>query len=344
MSQPLYVTCLGLTCPVGLDPVAAAAAMRCAITGFAELHYTDTTGQPVVGAAVPGLGPNLRGHFRLVELLSMAVAGIEDRLSPDLKLGELPVLLCTCVPESGVRLKGLVGEVESRLGLSFRRADSSHVARGHVAVFEALGHARRLLAGGYATACLIIAVDTLIDARALLILDQAKRLKTAIESDGVIPGEAAGVLLVTRRPRDGVQLHVRGIGFSEESATVLNEEPLLGKGMAAAIRQALAEAGAGMHDIDFRLADAAGESYAFEELVLGRTRVMRTNRERQDLWQPAGSTGDCGAAAGLVQLAWAEQAFARGYAPGALAMAHCAATSGTRAVAVLEGGGTGHVA
>jgi 3-oxoacyl-[acyl-carrier-protein] synthase-1 len=125
------------------------------------------------------------------------------------------------------------------------------------------------------------------------------------------------------------------LGFATEAATVLNEEPLLGKGMAAAVQDALREARLAMHEVDFRLSDVAGESYAFEELALAQSRLMRQTRETQDLWHPADSVGDCGAVAGLIQFAWAEQAFLRGYAPGPVAALHASSAFGGRAAAVV---------
>lgn len=336
MAEPLYVTCLGLVCPVGLAPESAAAAMRAGIDAFTDLSYIDNAGEPIVGAIVPGLSHDLRGRARVVELLTRALEVIESRLPRGLTSTHLPLILCTREPERpGARLNGIVGEVEARVGLTFRRDGSIHIARGPVAAFEALNHARRILSKNRTEACLITAVDTLVDARTLLWLDRAKRLKTPEQTDGVIPGEAACVVFVTKRPMTPSQFAVRGLGFGEETATVVNEEPLLGKGMAAAVRAALGEAGLAMHEVAFRLSDVAGESYAFEELVLAQSRLMRKTRETQDLWHPAGFVGDCGAAAGLVQFAWAEQAFARSYAPGSVALAHGSAAAGARAAAVV---------
>lgn len=338
MAEPLYITCLGLVCPVGLTPASAAAAMRAGISAFIDLPYVDSEGEPIVGATVPGLPDELRGSARLVELLVRAFEGVEAHLPQDLTSMHLPLILCTCEPERpSVQLKSIVGEVEARLRLAFRRDDSAHVARGPVAAFEALAHARCILSEGRTKACLIAAVDTLLDARTLHWLDQVKRLKTSAQSDGVIPGEAASVALVTPRAVTPSCLAVRGLGFAVETATVLNEEPLLGKGMAAAVKGALAEAELAMYEVDFRLSDVAGESYAFEELVLAQSRLIRQARESQDLWHPASSIGDCGAAAGLIQLAWAEQAFARAYAPGPVALAHGSAAAGARAAAVVTG-------
>jgi 3-oxoacyl-[acyl-carrier-protein] synthase-1 len=339
MIEPLYVTCLGLICPVGLTPESAAAAMRAGITGFVELPYVDNTGEPIVGAVVSKLPTNLNGRARLVELLAGALTELQVRFPPDIASGPLPLLLCTREPDRpGPPVSHIVAEVETRLGLSFRRKGSGHIPSGSVSVFRALAHAGGMLANSEAEACLVAAVDTYFDRRSLRWLDQAKRLKTPAQSDGIIPGEAAGVILVSRLPITQSTLAVRGLGFAEETATVLNDEPLLGKGMALATQRALAQAELAIHDVDWRLSDVAGEAYGFEELVLAQARLMRQTRQSQVLWHPAGSAGDCGAAAGLLQLAWIQVAFTRSYAPGPFALAHCSAPQGDRAVALLGNG------
>src|SRR5262249_36695421 len=110
---------------------------------------------------------------------------------------------------------------------------------------------------------------------------------------------------------------VVGLGFGHEPSGVLSEEPLLGRGLADAGRQALAEAGWGFHELEFRLADLTGESYGFREHALAHARLMRVVRlEDHPLWHPAESIGDTGAAAGVVLLVLAAVAFAKGYAPG----------------------------
>ena len=179
----------------------------------------------------------------------------------------------------GGRRWGVLAEVCSQVGLEFRREGSANIASGSTAVFEALAGAKRLLAAERTRGCLIVAVDSLVDARALRWLDQGKRLRTALNPNGVTPGEAAGVALVTSGPISESLVAVRGLGFAVETATVLNNDPLLGIGMTAAIRNALRDAGLAMHNVDFRLSDVAGESYAFEELVLAQTRLTRQPRE-----------------------------------------------------------------
>jgi 3-oxoacyl-[acyl-carrier-protein] synthase I len=339
VASTLYVSCLGLVCAVGLTPESASAAMRSGIAGFSDLPYVDNNGAPVVGAIVPALPNDLRGRERLIELFKLCVEGFDQRLPSDIDRQYLPLLVCTREPDlPGPHAASIVVEVEARLGFRFCRERSGHVPRGAVAGFEALRQARHILAESDSTACLVIAVDSLVDARALQRLDRTMRLKTPVRSDGIIPGEAACLMLVAVRPLTPWPVTLGGLGFAAEHATVLSDEPLFGKGMTAAVREALSEAGLSLHEIDFRLSDVAGESYAFEELVLAQSRLMRQTRQSQDLWHPAAFIGDCGAAAGLIQLAWAEQAFAKGYAPGPIALAHGATAAGDRAAAVICAG------
>ncbi len=335
---PLHLSAIAMVCPVGLTAPSACAALRAGIDGFTDLPYLDDDGEPIVGAVIPDLAPDLRGRPRLMALGTMVFEALPQRLPAGLDLQDCPLIFCTREPERpGARFNSMLQEIETGLGITFRRDGSCHVDKGQVAAFEAIARVAELLVSGEIKACLIAAVDSLIDARSLNWLDRAQRLKTSTQSDGAIPGEAACLILASLKPMTPTSVTVQGLGFGMEPATVLDDEPLLGEGMAAAVRQALAQAGLEMHEVAFRLSDVAGESYAFEELVLAQSRLSRQPRASQDLWHPAECVGDCGAASGLVQLAWAEQAFANAYAPGPTALAHASTASGARAAAVLQG-------
>ena len=335
-SSPMHASCLSLVSAVGLTPESACAAMRAGLVRIGETSFKDNRADPIVGAVVPGLGPRVRGRQRIVELLCCVLAGLPQRLPSGLRPGSVPLLFCTReVDCPGADLGGVLAEAEARLNLGLRVADASEFADGTVAAFKAMAHARRLFTRGAAQAALIVAVDSLMDTRTLHWLDEHKRLKKDENPDGVIPGEAACVTLVTSCPLFSAAPCVAGLGFGHETATVLNEEPLLGKGMAGAVRDALAEAGLRMHEVAFRLSDVAGESYGFEELALAQIRNTTIPRSSQSLLHPASSIGDCGAANGLLQLAWAEQAMRRRYARGPVALAHASAHTGSRAAAVL---------
>lgn len=333
----VYVSCVSLVCPVGYSAASTAAALRAGISGFSETGYRDGNGEPIVGAMVEALHPDLRGRERLVALIQLALRELSPGIGDRLPWDRMPLILCSHeVERPGARLAGIVDELRFPAGARFAGKRAAHVAGGAASAFEAVAMARSYLARPDAQACLILAADSLIDARVLHWLDHSLRLKTSVHTDGVIPGEAACLAVVSKEPVSDDPVAVHGLGLAMETATVLNEEPFRAEGMKAALHAALRECGIALHEVDFRMSDVAGESYAFEELVLAQTRLMRKVRADQPLWHPADCIGDCGAAAGLIQFAWAGQAFHRGYAPGPVAALHAASAFGRRAAAVVS--------
>jgi 3-oxoacyl-[acyl-carrier-protein] synthase-1 len=338
----MEIVATGMVCSVGLTAAASCAALRAKVAKFDELPYSDNNGEPIVGAAVPGLDPRLTRRARLLELLAPALSDILASAHVD-RTERIPLLVGLAEPEraggGGDWAESMLADVTSRVGTSFDRERSATVCTGHTAGFEGLRLARELLRDPAVPACLVCGVDSFINARSLLALERVSRLKTPDNSDGVIPGEAAACVLVVRpegEPRDGCVARVAGLGFARESATLLNDEPFLGAGLASAARAALAEPGWGLHEVDYRISDVGGESYAFKEQSLVVSRLMRVRRECLPLWHSADSIGDTGAASGVVQLVMALHAYRKRYAPGRRAICFTSSVAGPRAVAVLE--------
>lgn len=330
----------GLVCAVGFNAAAACAAMRAGIAGFAELPYRDNSGEPIVGAAVPGLPPNLKRDDRLLTLLEGA---LKDGLTSAafVRTDTIPLLVGLAEsgrPGGGDSLAGdLIPRMQKRLNRKFHPDLSCCLARGHTAGFELLKIARELLQDPDVPACIVAGVDSYLNASSLVWLDQHERLKTLDNSDGVIPGEAAAVIAVRRPPVAGVSAEVIGLGFGKETAHVLSEDTLLGLGLTEAARNALMEAKLGFHEIDWRISDVSGEQYGFKELALVEGRLMRVVRkEAQPVWHSADSIGDSGAAAAVVQLVVAEQSIRKGYAPGNKSLCLASSVSGERAAVVVR--------
>ena len=331
------ISCLSMISPVGYTPQSTAAALRAGISAFEELPYRERGGDSIVGAMVPAVSVETRGNARLMTLANLVFEALPRECIEELPWNHMPLFLC--MPESqrpGPRLRETVANVTLQNGIMLRPPQILCIEGGSTAAFQAVDQARTMLSATNIPACLILAIDSLIDARVLAWLDEDYRLKPSEQTDGVIPGEAGCLAIVGRTPIARTSATLCGLGLAREMATVRNDEPLLGKGLASALRTALNEAGIEMHDVDFRISDVAGESYAFEELVLSQTRLMRQVRPSQPLWHPADCIGDCGAATGLIQFTWAEQAFARGYAPGAVAALHGSSAFGTRAAAIVR--------
>jgi 3-oxoacyl-[acyl-carrier-protein] synthase-1 len=315
--------------------------MRAAIAKFDELPYRDSRYRPIIGAAVPAVGLDLQAELRLVAMLVLA---LEDCLAqaPALSWPSVPLLVGLAEPGrpggAASLAESLLPQVQEKLGVQFHPRLSRVLAKGHTAGFECLRLARQLLQTPDVPGCLVCGVDSYINASSLQWLEQHWRLKREDNSDGVIPGEAAAVVYVQRQPpaKAETRVAVLGLGFGQEKATVFSEEPLLGLGLTAAARAALAEAKLTMQAIDFRLSDVTGEAYAFKEHSLAVCRLTRTWKAEFPHWHCADSIGDSGAAAGLCQLVLAHHAFSKDYAFGDRCTCYTSAVPGERAVAVLE--------
>jgi 3-oxoacyl-[acyl-carrier-protein] synthase-1 len=335
----MFIESTGMVCSVGLSAAAACAAMRAGIAGFQELPYLDDQGEAIVGAVVPGVPLDMTRSERLGDLLSMAIIDCLGQVGSG-PVEHIPLLVGLAEPErpgaTGLE-DDIIARSFERVGSSFRPHGIRTIVKGHTSGFEGLRVARELFRNRGISACLVCGVDSYVNARSLLWLDQHQRLKTSSNSDGVIPGEAAAAVLVRHDtpPCADILTRIGGLGFAHENAVVMSEDPMLGLGLANAMRGALAEAGLKMHDIGFRLSDVTGESYGFKEQTLALGRVMRTLRTHLPLWHCADSIGDTGAAAGICQLVRAAHAFQKRYAPEGRGMCFTSGVSGDRAVAVL---------
>jgi 3-oxoacyl-[acyl-carrier-protein] synthase I len=339
----LYFTSCGMACAVGGSVAAACAAIRANLDGFQELPYLDDDSEPIRGAPVPFVPWSDPPLERLSALLAMSVSDCIAG-APWVGTAAVPLLLGIAEPDrpGGLRVAhpaALIDDIGRRLGARFHPELSRVIASGHTSAFHALAVARGIVDSGAAPLCLVAGVDSYLNATSLLWLAEHFRLKTTTNSDGVIPGEAAACVLVEGKPRaDTAAVALLGLGFGHEPAGILTSDaPLHARGLVEASRAALTEAGLGLHEIDFRISDAAGEGYAFKELALALQRLLRVRREDFPLWHPAEAIGDTGAAAGFCQLTLAIQAFRKGYAPGPRAISHGASIAGERAAAILDG-------
>ena len=336
----MWISATGLVCPVGLSALEACTAMRAGVSIASEVPYVGNDGELIVGAAVSALSFELPRSERVFSMLCRAlvdciVGGDEIRLeSTPLMVLPQTAQVGACPELEGTRV---FAALRDNMGWTFDVANSQVFTQGATGTAHAFAEAAKYMQKTGGDNCLIVAADSLLHARTLLKLEQQGRLKTVERSDGVIPGEAAACVLVTRRQKRPYSPQVLGMGFATEVATVLNDVPFRADGLTAAARVALREAGMTMADLDYRISDAAGESYAFREQSLLVTKLLRERKVDFELWHPAEHVGDTGAAAGLVQLAVISDAFRAGYAPGSRVISCCSAASGERTAMILQG-------
>jgi 3-oxoacyl-[acyl-carrier-protein] synthase I len=335
-ADPIAIHSIGLVTPVGLSAPAACAAMRCKLSNPSETRFIDSAGEWIMAHRVP-LEKPWRG---LAKLTRMAALAIDECLAevPTDERTDLPLLLCVAERERHGRLDGLDDQlsldIASELNLRFA-ATSGVIAQGRVSVAVALSHARRLIHEQSVSRVLIAATDSLLTWPTLSHYERNGRLLTAKNSNGFMPGEGAGALLVAA-PKGGAELLCTGMGFGVEKAHIDSGEPLRADGLATAIKTALGEAGCEVQDFDFRITDNSGEQYYFKETSLAVSRILRVHKDEFDIWHPAECTGEIGAVTGATVLASAKVACEKNYSKGPTCLVHMANDAGQRAAMCLR--------
>jgi 3-oxoacyl-[acyl-carrier-protein] synthase I len=337
MSAPhLAIINTGLVSSVGLTAPASCAAIRAKVSNANETRFVGSDGEWIMAHSVL-LGKPWLGRAKLVQ---MAVLVIEECLTdvPQHNWTQIPLMLCIAERDRPGRLEGLddelLLEIQSELGIEFAK-QSLILPYGRVGASTALMRTRALLRDASVPYSLIVAVDSFVHWPTLVEYERQGRLLASNNSNGFLPGEGAGALLVGPS-QNGQQLLCAGLGFATETATIEAEQPLRGEGMAKAIKGALAEAECEFTDLDFRITDLSGEQYYFKEAALGLSRILRVRKELFDIWQPAECVGEVGAVSGVITMAVANAAYRKSYAPGPRVLCHAANDDGLRSAAVLQ--------
>jgi 3-oxoacyl-[acyl-carrier-protein] synthase I len=335
-TPPLGILGCGMMTGVGLTAEASCTAIRCAIDNFQETRFIDGGGEWIIGSEVP-LEEPWRGIPKLARLLAGPLRECLD-LIPDVPPEGIPVLLCVAEEDRPGRLEGLGDplffETCELLGVRFHEK-SRVIAQGRVGGAVALHHASRLIYEEGFRHVIVAGVDSYLVAGTLDAYEERERLLTPDNSDGFIPGEAGGALLVVP-PGAGKGLVCLGMGFAVEPATIESEEPVRADGLTKAISDALTAAGLSMGDLDYRITDIGGEQYQFNEAALAEARLLRQHKEEFDIWHPADCIGEVGAASLPCILGVTIHASGKGYACGPRAIAHLGNDDGKRAALVLS--------
>jgi 3-oxoacyl-[acyl-carrier-protein] synthase-1 len=337
VAAPVAIQRTGLVTSVGLTAPASCAAFRTKLTNPVETRFIDADGKWVMAHEVP-LDKPWRGLARLSHRAAMAIAeALQD--IPKTEWSQLPLLLCVAESDRPGRAedqdKDLFARIEAALGARFAKS-SAIVAQGRVSVPVAIAQARTLLGGAGVSRVVVAAVDSLLNWPTLNHFEQRRRLLAEHNSDGFMPGEAAGALLLGAPRGTPGELLCTGIGFGREAAHIDSEQPLRADGLTQAIAAALSDAGRQMHDMDFRITDNSGEQYYFKETTLALSRSLRVLKDEFDIWHPAECTGEVGAASGAILLSAAKAACEKRYARGDDILVHLTNDAGQRAALTLQ--------
>jgi 3-oxoacyl-[acyl-carrier-protein] synthase I len=327
----MIVSGAGMVTAVGNGWEQSGAAIRAGIAGFREVPFVFD-GEPLIAAPARSRTANALGTSLLANLAALAVsnAGAIPEMT------QCPLLLALpepIGPDGAPNWEGIAAEMQARLGVEI----SDHIEAfeaGSISTFMALSRARELLEE--VDACVIVAVDSLIQRSRLGDLAARGRLKTASNPDGLIPGEAAVCLVIKPANSQNQGPLVRGLGFSKESVLVGDSNPILGHGLASAMKSALADAKLSMEDVNVRVSDLTGERYGFADANYAMARVLRVRKPILELIHLMDSIGSVGAASGACQLAYLKFGYERDCVPEGAATCETSSDSGGRAVAIVS--------
>ena len=333
----LTVCASGMVTGVGLNSPSSCAAIRCGITNFEETRFMGSDGEWITGCIAP-LDKPWRGRSKLVHLVAPTIHECLESVE-NVEPERIPLLLCVAEKDRPGRLDGidvrLLNEIQDELDLRFHKSSIS-IPQGRISGVVALRQAYTFFQQMKVPYCIIAGVDTFLTARTLSHLEKRERILTESNSDGFIPGEAGAAVLISYGDHiTEDQISVRGIGFGNEEAHIDSGEPLRAEGLVQAIKEASGASGMTIADLDYRITDANGEQYVFKEAALALTRTLRERKVGFDIWHPADSVGEVGAAIVPVVLSVAMTAGKKGYAPGNGVLCHFGNDDGQRAVIFL---------
>ncbi|MEO6562645.1 MAG: hypothetical protein ABIN99_06305 [Nitrosospira sp.] len=333
---PIAIKKTGLMTSVGADAPSSCAAFRSKLTNPSPTRFMDSTGEWILAHQVH-LEQSGRGLSKLARMGAIVICeAMADVRRTDWT--NIPLFLCVAEQERPGRFEGLddklSDQIQELVGVRFA-SQSTVVPQGRVGVAVALRQARALIQANAVQHVLITAVDSLLSWPTLTHYDRLQRLLTQENSNGFMPGEGAGALLVGS-PTGQTELICTGVGFAQELAHIDSEEPLRAEGLSVAIRMALTEAGMAMHNFDYRITDLSGEQYYFKESSLALSRMLHQPKDEFDLWHPAECTGEVGALAGASIIALADAASRKRYGKGPNILAHISNDAGQRAALSLQ--------
>jgi 3-oxoacyl-[acyl-carrier-protein] synthase-1 len=341
VKRPLYVAGGGAVTAAGLNARQTLAAIRASLSAFEEMTLAEPFGAVQIVARIPT-------HYQLRRtdgewLVNMAARAISEAFRTGTRTSEATAILLT-PPESfrkhpayqDIAPPEFLAAVIKTTGQHFHAA-SRATDGGAAASIGLLERALEIMEQQGVEQVLLGGVDSLVNDTDLARLGQAGRLKGEDNAQGLVPGEAAAFVRLTRSPEGKAHVHaaIHGVGLAQEQDSVLSDRYSQGRALLGALRDAVNGSGPSEPDIDFVISNGNGERYSGWELLITRPRFYRTRREILPTAYPAMTIGDIGAASGALALMLAADSFLNDYAPGKTAVCELASENGLRAAAVM---------
>ena len=348
MATDVVVVGVGMMTPVGLSAAETAASIRAGTSRFSESHLRDKRFAPFKIAEVPEEGiPALvdaesqRGlSAREERMLRLATAPLQEALAPLQRRAR--VGLCLSLPEQEttrpLNRHAFLRHLAAQTNGAFRAelSDSTHIGRAGGLI--AIGQATTMIQQGLSGFMVAGGVETYRDLYVLGTLDHERRVKSALNLDGFIPGEAAAFLLLASP--DAAASHglvpivtVSSVAVGYEPGHLYSNEPYRGEGLAATVSQ-LISTGSISAPIAEVFSSMNGENYWAKEWGVSFIRSRAIFDQSHGMHHPADSFGDAGAAVGALLVGLAAEGIKASYRRSP-ALVYGSSDRGTRAALVV---------
>ncbi|MEW5702962.1 MAG: beta-ketoacyl synthase N-terminal-like domain-containing protein [Candidatus Zixiibacteriota bacterium] len=337
---------IGACTALGADLPASAAAVRAAISGFADHPYMiDKAGDPMVVARALFVPEDLTAANRLAHIAAEAA---KEALAPFTGSGKRLQKLPTVVglpPDRPGRNGGLEGVFTQRFQAELTEvaqlAPLRTLSSGHAAGIDALAQAWRMIRSGDLDLCLVGGVDSYHEPETLEWLDELEQLHSDANKWGFIPGEGAGFVLLSSS-QFAQQNKLEPLGYvlaaavTREKNLIKTDTVCVGEGLSEAVAQVLQLLPSQDRTVHQTICDMNGERYRADEF--GYT-LVRTNEHYADPGEfvaPADCWGDVGAASAPLFIGLAVTAGRKGYAEGPNTLIWASSERGERGAALIR--------
>lgn len=333
-TKPLSIVATGMCCAVGFSTLSSVAAISAGMDHFRETDFIDNTGKALIGAQLYQI--NLWGSDRLIWMFDQAVTESLSSLNVA-QQQDLDVMLILPEPDRpGINPLGVDVLCKHVATYSFA---STNLFHGKAGIGLALQAASAHLHNGECHRVLVVGIDSYFTAQTITHYLEAERLMTQDNTDGFIPGEGCGAVLLQKSVPEMTDVRIMGTGVEHEPAHILQTQiKMMAKGMSVAIRNAVAESGMTPGDTHFHMSDISGENFYFREAALAITRCIDRKIPDYPHLLLASKLGETGAACGPLMLAALAHLMADESGPGQRGLLHFSGDDGQRAAIMIKQG------
>jgi 3-oxoacyl-[acyl-carrier-protein] synthase-1 len=325
-----YIYGIGMVTAVGDSTQMTAASVRAGLSRFEESSIYNKDFNPMTMALLPeDILPPLNEQFasmpkltsRHIRMLRLADPAIKEALE-NLPISEsVPLFLAgpEDLPECPAYISDeFIDHLIVQTSANIDRAQSKYFPLGRAGGLIALQAAMILLSQGQHDYILVGGVDTYLDLYLLGTLDFQDRVAAERITDGFIPGEGAGFLLITSKnamQNTGAEpvISISQPGVASESGHRYSDQPYRGDGLAKAFTIAIEKNNALIKTI---MVSLNGESFGAKEYGVATLRNSPDLDPDFQTEHPADCFGDIGAAFAPALIGLAAIGLQKGYING----------------------------